>query len=84
MAGQRLFPIQCKLLALAALLALLVCNTAGSFACRLAGSLAFAAATVLNGFSQIAGIQSLDSSHGSQPPYWKDITGHPCDFGAKS
>ena len=60
---QRLF-CPWSLLALAALLALLVSNAAGSLAGGLAGSLALAAAAVLHAAGQIAGLQSLDVVHG--------------------
>ena len=44
-------------------LALLVCNSAGSLASRLAGSLALAAAALSSSFLKSAGVQSLDVSH---------------------
>ena len=50
-----------------ALFALLVCNTAGSLARGLAGSLAFAAAAVLEALSHIAGVQSLNVLHEISP-----------------
>jgi hypothetical protein len=43
--------------------ALLVSNTAGCFASGLARCLAFAAATVLYGFVQVASCDSFDSAH---------------------
>ena len=42
------------------LLALLVCHGAGSFASRLAGGLALAAAALDSGFFQIGFVESLD------------------------
>ena len=44
-------------------LALLVSNRAGGLACRLAGSLALAAAALASRFLQSTGIQSLDVRH---------------------
>jgi hypothetical protein len=41
----------------------LVCNGAGSFACRLAGSLAFAAAAFCAGFFKICIVNSFDVFH---------------------
>ena len=43
--------------------ALLICNAARSLASRLAGGLALAAATVLNGLCNILSLNSLDSVH---------------------
>jgi len=43
--------------------ALLVCNTAGCLASRLAGCLAFAAAAVLNALSQVTSSKCLNSLH---------------------
>ena len=57
------FLCPCSLRFLAALLALLVCNTARSLASGLAGSLALAAAAVLHAAGQVTGLQSLDVSH---------------------
>ena len=45
------------------ILAHLVRNTAGSLASRLAGSLAFAAAAILNALGKIARFECLDSFH---------------------
>ena len=45
--------------------AFLVSNTAAGFASGLAGSLAFAAATVFAGFAKITSFKSFDSFHGS-------------------
>ena len=42
------------------LLTLLICNCAGSLACRLAGSLAFAAAALNSALLQVSLIESLD------------------------
>ena len=42
------------------LLALLICNCAGSLACRLAGSLAFTAAALNSALLQVSLIESLD------------------------
>ena len=44
-------------------LALLIGNTAAGLACRLAGSLALAAAAVLGALTQIAGLDRLDMLH---------------------
>jgi hypothetical protein len=41
----------------------LVCNSAGSFACGLAGSLAFAAATFCAGFFKICIVYGFDVFH---------------------
>ena len=57
------FLCPCSLRFLAALLALLVRNTARSLASGLAGSLALAAAAVLHAAGQVTGLQSLDVSH---------------------
>ena len=43
--------------------ALLVSNTAGSFASGLAGCLAFAATAVFNALLEVAGSESLNSLH---------------------
>jgi hypothetical protein len=43
--------------------ALLICNAARGLACRLAGGLALAAATVFNGLCNIFGFNSLNSVH---------------------
>ena len=43
--------------------ALLICNAAGSFASRLAGCLALAAAALLNGIVEIFCFDGLDSFH---------------------
>ena len=45
--------------------ALLVCNTAGCLASRLAGCLAFAAAAVLYALCQVTCCKCLDSLHGN-------------------
>ena len=45
------------------ILALLVCNTAGGLARRLAGGLALAASAGLGGLCNILGFYSLDSFH---------------------
>ena len=45
------------------LLALLVCNTAGSLASRLAGSLALAAAAGNGALNEISGFDGLNSLH---------------------
>lgn len=47
-----------------ALLADLICNTAGGFARGLAGSLALAAAARLEGLVKVAGAESFYSFHG--------------------
>ena len=47
------------------ILALLVGNAAAGLAGRLAGSLAFAAATLLGALAQVTGLKSLDSFHDS-------------------
>ena len=52
-----------QLLAFLGVFTLLVCDTAAGLACRLAGSLAFAAAAVLGAFAQIAGFDGLDMFH---------------------
>ena len=55
-----------KLLVL--ILALLICNAARGLASRLAGGLALATATVLNGLCNILSFDSIDSLHYSNPP----------------
>ena len=52
-----------ELLALFCALALLIRNTAAGLAGGLARGLALAAATVLSGVAQIAGLDSLDMFH---------------------
>ena len=52
-----------QLLAFLGALALLVCNTTAGLAGRLAGGLAFAAATVLCAVAQVAGLNGLDMFH---------------------
>ena len=47
------------------ILALLICDTAAGLACRLAGSLAFAATAILRALTQIAGLDGLDMLHNS-------------------
>ena len=59
--------INSNLLTAYALLALLISNTAGSLARRLAGSLALAAAAVLETLLKIACIDRLDSLHDKIP-----------------
>jgi len=53
----------------AELLALLIGNTAGGLACRLARSLAFAAAVGLGALFEVAGYYGLNSFHGFLLPY---------------
>ena len=50
-------------------LALLICNAARGLASRLAGGLALAAATVLNGLCNILSFNSIDSLHFVNPPF---------------
>ena len=52
-----------ELLLVVLMLAHLVSNTAGGFAGRLAGSLAFAAAAGLYALGQVAGLESLNPVH---------------------
>ena len=52
-----------QLLAFLGALALLICNTTAGLASRLAGGLAFTAATVLRAVAQITGFNSLDMFH---------------------
>ena len=47
--------------------ALLVCNTAGCLASRLARCLAFAATAVLNALYEVTSSKCLDSLHGNSP-----------------
>lgn len=61
---QHLIPIQVKFKGLFALLADLICNAAGGFACGLTRSLALAAAACFEGFFKVAGAESLNSFHG--------------------
>ena len=53
---------------LLSVLALLVSDTAAGLASRLARGLAFAAATVLCAFAQVASFDSLDMFHNRKPP----------------
>lgn len=55
-------------------LALLVSNRAGGLACRLAGSLAFAAAAVLGTLAKIAGLNGVDVLHIANPPNFMSLT----------
>ena len=48
---------------LVSLFALLICNTAACFACRLTRGLAFAAAAVLSTLAKVASLKSLNSFH---------------------
>ena len=59
--------ISCELAV--AILALLIGKAAGGLACRLAGGLAFAAATGLQALGQVASLQSLDSLHKRTAPF---------------
>ena len=58
---------------LISVLALLICNRARSLASGLAGSLAFAAATLGSAFLQVSLVQSLDLLHKEKPPFLNDI-----------
>ena len=55
-------------LLLVLVLALLICNAARGLASRLARGLAFAAATVFNGFNNVLGFNGLNSVHWFNPP----------------
>ena len=63
-------------------LAALICNAAAGLACRLAGSLAFAASAVLSAAAEVSGAESVDvlSFHNSiLRTFFKDS--YRCDYG---
>ena len=58
---------------LRSVLALLIVDTAGGLAGRLAGCLAFAAAAVQRALVQIACLHGLDSLHDGFPPFLETV-----------